>query len=199
MFSLRIAMMNKLSPMHLKTICNILDPETHEDDDEDKMGCNFTDIYLKKKENVNCVLELLGEYEFKIRRPSAKLLTFLLQNRPREMQDIILLSHMGVSRFMDVLADTREVLRNDALILLFHLTQGNANLQKIVAFENCFDILLDILCIEGYSDGGIIVEDCLKLMLNLLRNNPSNQTFFREGSYIQKACPFFRTNNQGKR
>ncbi|XP_040567432.1 general vesicular transport factor p115 [Lepeophtheirus salmonis] len=175
----------------LETICNILDPETHEDDDEDKMGCNFTDIYLKKKENVNCVLELLGEYEFKIRRPSAKLLTFLLQNRPREMQDIILLSHMGVSRFMDVLADTREVLRNDALILLFHLTQGNANLQKIVAFENCFDILLDILCIEGYSDGGIIVEDCLKLMLNLLRNNPSNQTFFREGSYIQKACPFF--------
>ena len=36
-----------------------------------------------------------------------------------------------------------------------------------------------------------MVEDCLKLMLNLLRNNSSNQTFFREGSYIQRISVFF--------
>ncbi len=31
-----------------------------------------------------------------------------------------------------------------------------------------------------------MVEDCLRLLLNLLRNNPSNQTFFKEGSYISR-------------
>lgn len=107
------------------------------------------------------------------------------------MQDIILASRLGVSHLMDVLLDTREVLRNDTLLLLFQLTKGNANLQKIVAFENCFDKLVDIIQVEGYSDGGIVVEDCLRLTLNLLRNNTSNQTFFREGSYIQRVTPFF--------
>ncbi len=119
-------------------------------------------------------------------------MTNLLLNKPREMQELILGSHMGVSRLMDVLVDPREVLQNDALLLLIQLTKGNANLQKIVAFENAFDKLVDIIHNEEYSDGGIVVEDCLRLMLNLLRNNPSNQTFFREGSYIQRVAPFFQ-------
>ena len=50
-----------------------------------------------------------------------------------------------VSRLMDVLVDAREVLRNDALLLLIQLTKGHANLQKIVAFENAFDKLCDIM------------------------------------------------------
>ena len=73
------------------------------------------------------------------------------------MQDVILGSRMGVSRLMDVLVDSREVLRNDALILMIQLTKGNSNLQKIVAFENAFDKIVDIVEVEGYSDGGIVV------------------------------------------
>ena len=55
-----------------------------------------------------------------------------------------------------------------------------SSFQKIVAFENAFERLLNIVSVEGNSDGGIIVEDCLSLLLNLLRNNLSNQNFFRE-------------------
>lgn len=78
-----------------------------------------------------------------------------------------------------------------ALLLLNQLTKGHANIQKIVAFENAFERILDIIVEEGASDGGIVVEDCLLLLLNLLKNNASNQNFFKEGSYIQRMTPFF--------
>lgn len=37
----------------------------------------------------------------------------------------------------------------------------------------------------------MIVGDCLRVMLTLLKNNTSNQTFFKEGSYIKHLAPFF--------
>ena len=66
-------------------------------------------------------------------------------------------------------------------MLLIQLTKGNANIQKIVAFENAFDRICDVISQEGAIDGGIVVEDCLLLMVNLLRGNYSNQNFFKEG------------------
>ena len=38
--------------------------------------------------------------------------------------------------------------------MLQQLTKGNAAIQKIVAFENAFERLLDIITEEGSSDGG---------------------------------------------
>lgn len=87
---------------------------------------------------------------------------------------------VGVSRLMDLLSDQREVIRNEGLLLIINLTKSNANIQKIVAFENAFDRALEIIASEDYSKGHIIVEDCLRLILNLLRGNNSNQNFFRE-------------------
>jgi len=70
------------------------------------------------------------------------------------------------------------------ILLLIAISKNNANIQKIIAFENGFDRILVIIKDEGYSDGGPVVEDCLHLFLNLLRNNNSNLTFFREGKKI---------------
>lgn len=130
------------------------------------------------------------------------------------------------------------------MLLLQQLTKGNAAIQKIVAFENAFERLLDIITEEGSSDGGridfrcggflflelslystihtlvflckhnikiiiydmsrhpssfpcagIVVEDCLLLLLNLLKNNSSNQNFFKEGSYIQRMKPWFEVGD----
>ncbi|XP_057285864.1 general vesicular transport factor p115 isoform X6 [Pezoporus wallicus] len=135
------------------------------------------------------------EFDFHVRWPGVKLLTSLLKQQGPQVQQIILVSPMGVSRLMDLLADSREVIRNDGVLLLQQLTKSNAAIQKIVAFENAFERLLDIITEEGNSDGGIVVEDCLLLLQNLLKNNNSNQNFFKEGSYIQRMKPWFEVGD----
>lgn len=67
---------------------------------------------------------------------------------------MVLVSAMGLSKLMDLLSDSREVIRNDVLLLLIQLTKGNANIQKIVAFENAFDRIFDVIKDEGMADGG---------------------------------------------
>ncbi|XP_071391927.1 general vesicular transport factor p115 isoform X3 [Centroberyx affinis] len=185
----------------LDTLYNIICNDEEEEQDEnaqkqaDDLGAQFTDKFIQDSENVTLLLTLLEEFDFHVRWPGVKLLTALLKNQCAQVQGVILVSPMGVSRLMDLLADSREVIRNDGLLLLQQLTKGNAAIQKIVAFENAFERLLDIITEEGSSDGGIVVEDCLLLLLNLLKNNSSNQNFFKEGSYIQRMKPWFEVGD----
>ncbi|XP_059475287.1 general vesicular transport factor p115 [Neocloeon triangulifer] len=183
----------------MDALCNVMSPETFEEEEErghDSVGGQFTEIFIKQPDNVSLVLGLLEEFEFHIRWPAVKLLSSMLTHRPRQVQELVLISPMGVSKLMDLLSDSREVVRNDALLLLIALTKGNANIQKIVAFESAFDRLLEVINSEGGLDGGIVVEDCLLLMLNLLKANPSNQNFFKEGSYIQRLQPMLQPGSE---
>ncbi|XP_072351331.1 general vesicular transport factor p115 isoform X1 [Scyliorhinus torazame] len=183
----------------LDTLCNLISNDVEEEEPEenaqktnsDDLAGQFAEIYIKNQENLTLLLSLLEEFDFHVRWPAVKLLTALLKNQGPQVQQIILVSPLGVSRMMDLLADSREVIRNDGLLLLQQLTKANAAIQKIVAFENAFERLLDIITEEGMSDGGIVVEDCLLLLLNLMKNNSSNQNFFKEGSYIQRMKPWF--------
>jgi len=45
---------------------------------------------------------------------------------------------------------------------------------------------------------GVVVEDCLLLLLNLLKNNVSNQNFLKEGSYIQRLPIYFDLKQSDK-
>ncbi|XP_040892003.1 general vesicular transport factor p115 isoform X3 [Toxotes jaculatrix] len=174
---------------------NVSVPDENAQKQADDLGTQFTEKFIQDPEHVTLLLTLLEEFDFHVRWPGVKLLTALLKNQGAQVQGIVLVSPMGVSRLMDLLADSREVIRNDGLLLLQQLTKGNAAIQKIVAFENAFERLLDIITEEGSSDGGIVVEDCLLLLLNLLKNNSSNQNFFKEGSFIQRMKPWFEVGD----
>ncbi|VDO65912.1 unnamed protein product [Schistosoma margrebowiei] len=126
-----------------------------------------------------------------IRRNAMRLLTVLSINRLKDTQNALLQCRTGVSKLVDILSDTHEVLRNDVILLLTELTKANANIQKIVAFENAFDWLLKIIYSEGLCDGSVVVEDCLRLLFQLLDGNPSNQVLFAEGNFIQRLSLLF--------
>lgn len=101
------------------------------------VGEQFTEIFIKFPDNVGVILSLLDESSFRVRWSAVKLLSNLTMNklvsltvcfsrsvihliysslnvlRPKEVQEIILISPMGVSKLMDLLGENREVIRND--------------------------------------------------------------------------------------
>lgn len=119
-------------------------------------------------------------------------------------QNAVMSDPLGVPSLMDLLSDSREIIRNEVrsrgarlthsqsvlirpllslsqgLLLMIELTKSNTAIQKIVAFENAFEKLSEIIREEGASDGGIIVADCARLLGNLLNGNTSNQNYYRE-------------------
>jgi len=161
------------------------------EDREKRAEVGFSKVVVSNHDNVAYLLELLEEFDFQVRRPATIVLWTLLQNCREETQEAILVSPMGISRLMDLLVDSREVIRNDAILVLYELTHANKQIQKIVAFENAFDRLLAIIQVEGYSEGGIVVLDCINVLQNLLFDNNSNQSFFREANLIHCLLPFF--------
>lgn len=176
----------------LETLWNILEVERGDfRRDETLMETHFAEEFLENSKNIGLLLELLERLDFTIRRHTTCLLNCLLFHKRAEVQEKILVQPMGISKMMDLLSDGTEIIRNDALLLLIELTKSNKQIQKIVAFENAFDRLLAIIRDEGYSDGGIIVQDCIVILHNLLIDNNSNQSYFREASLINQLVPFF--------
>ncbi|KAF0403962.1 vesicle tethering protein [Gigaspora margarita] len=167
-------------------VLNILCTPDEQQDPAVDLGVRFTDEIVHDSANINLLLDLLQEYDFYVRFHNVQLLGTLLSIRPDRVQDCILTAPMGISRLMDLLDDRREIIRNESLLLLIALTENNADIQKIVAFENAFERLLEIIAEEDGLNGGIIVQDCMQLTHNLLRYNVSNQNFFRETSCIQR-------------
>ncbi|XP_057810431.1 golgin candidate 6-like [Salvia miltiorrhiza] len=138
-----------------------------------------SDLLSREVENISLLLSLLSEEDFYIRYYTLQLLTALLTNSPTRLQEAILTIPRGITRLVDMLMD-REVIRNEALLLLTYLTREAEEIQKILVFEGAFEKIFSIIIEEGGSEGGVVVQDCLELLNNLLRNNTSNQVLLRE-------------------
>ncbi|KAL7752627.1 Vesicle-mediated ER to Golgi transport protein [Sorochytrium milnesiophthora] len=172
----------------LETLKILLSPgknaQQQSPDGERDLGAQFCDVFVQDPANVSRVLLLLEDYDFYVRYDTLQLLSILLKQNAHEVQMGVLTSPMAVSKLMDLLEEKRDAVRTEAILLLIALTQSNADIQKIIAFENAFERLFGLILDANIEP--ITVQDCLTLMLNLLRHNVSNQNFFRETSCVQR-------------
>ncbi|KAG1472429.1 hypothetical protein G6F56_001544 [Rhizopus delemar] len=152
----------------------------------DERGYKFTDYFIEDSNNVTVLVDILEEFDFYVRYNTLKLLSTLLSNRGKRIQECILTNPMGISRLVDLLDDKRDIIRNEGLLLLIGLTRNNTEIQKIVTFQATFEKLLYVIEEQEGISGDIVVQDSLTLMHNLLRYNVSDQVYFRETSCIQQ-------------
>ncbi|KAL7074236.1 hypothetical protein ACQ4LE_006631 [Meloidogyne hapla] len=153
------------------------DPQQVSADDE--IGDRLAELMLQRANFMASLVKLLACNDFAVRRNTVKLLTSLLRHRPTSVQQAII-SQRGVSNIVDLLNDKREVIRNNVVLMLSELSRGNSQIQQLLYFENAFQLLFEVISQEPLES--IVIEDCLFVMLNLLRKNASNQVGFREAN-----------------
>ncbi|KAI8957580.1 p115 like vesicle tethering protein [Daldinia sp. FL1419] len=187
----------------LETLLMLFNPNQESPEASEEIALWLADEFTQRQENITLLLDFLETNDFYSRLYSLQLLLAILSARTERTEICVFTAPLGISRLVAVLDDRREAVRNEALTLLTYLTPSSPDIQKLVAFSNVFGRVFTIIAAEGsLSEGDRIVEDCLILLANLLRLNPSNQSLFREEAYIPQLAKLlestYRTGKEGE-
>ncbi|KAI8201219.1 Intracellular protein transport protein USO1 [Colletotrichum sp. SAR 10_66] len=173
----------------LETLLMLFSPNEDSPEASEEIALWLADEFTMRQENITLLLDFLDSSDFYSRLYSLQLLAAILSARTERTEECVFTAPLGISRLVAVLDDSREAVRNEAITLLTYLTPSSTDIQKLVAFENAFDRVFNIIISEGsLSEGDRVVEDCLILVANLLRRNPSNQSLFRESGGIRRLA-----------
>ncbi|BFZ55034.1 Vesicle-mediated ER to Golgi transport protein [Savitreella phatthalungensis] len=140
----------------------------------------IADEFTLRPENVLSLLDVCASTNHYVRLQALQVMACVLECRPTQLQDCIMSSADGIGTLVGILDDAREQIKFEALLLLVRLAKGHTDIQKRIAFENALDKVRMIIDDEGGLAGGVPVTDCLLLLHNLVEDNASNQSWFRE-------------------
>lgn len=180
----------------LETLLLLFAKDETNPESSDDIALWLADEFTQKQENLTILIDLLESPDFYTRLYTLRLLAAILENRPERAQECVYTAPLGISRLASILDDKRDAIRNEAILLLVRLSDGHQDVQKIIAFENAFDRIFSIIDVEGGVDDGIIVQDCLQLLTNLLAYNASNQVLFRETGFVPKLYKLFNVEGE---
>jgi hypothetical protein len=173
----------------LETLLMLFNPNETSPEASEEIVLWLADEFTQRQDNITLLLDFLDTNDFYSRLYSLQLLSAILASRTERTEECILTAPLGISRLVAVLDERRDAVRNEGLSLLTYLTPNSFELQKLVAYENAYDRIFNIIKLEGsLSHGDRIVEDCLILLANLLRLNVSNQSYFRETGCVPKLA-----------
>lgn len=154
----------------------------------DQFSLWIADAITQSDELVHLLIQLLDTGNFHIRLYTIQLLEAVVATRPTRSRSAIISLPTGVSTLVTLLEDIHEPIRDEAILLLMAVVNESSHVQVLVAFENIFDRLFDIIQEEGGLRGSIVVNDCLSLIHNILKYNTSNQTLFLETGNLPKLA-----------
>jgi hypothetical protein len=178
----------------LETLLMLFNPNPNSPEASDEIALWLADEFTQRQENITLLLDFLDTNDFYSRLYSLQLLSAILSARTERTEECVFNARLGISRLVGILDDRRDAIRNEAITLLTYLTPTSLEIQKLVAFENAFDRVFNIVQADGgLAEGGQVVEDCLILLANLLRLNSSNQALFRETGCIFRLSKLLET------
>ncbi|KAK6875375.1 Intracellular protein transport protein USO1 [Candida tropicalis] len=164
-------------------------PLLMEDVSLDQLSLWIADALIQDHDTLVQLIENLSEAsDYHTKLYTIQLLESLTASRGSRTKETLLTIPTAMSTICSLLNDSNEPVRNEAILLLMALVNDNFNIQKLVAFENTFETLFDIIEEEGGIRGSILVQDCLTLITNLLQFNASNQKFFLETQCVPKLA-----------
>ncbi|ETS79198.1 hypothetical protein PFICI_09051 [Pestalotiopsis fici W106-1] len=178
----------------LETLLMLFDPNQDSPEASEDIALWLADEFTQRQENVTLLLDFLETNDFYSRLYSLQLLSAVLSARADRTEACVFAAPLGISSLVAVLEDRRDAVRNEAVSLLTYLTPTSPDIQKAIAFQGAFQRIFAIIAAEGgLSEGDRIVEDCLVLLVNLLRLNQSNQYTFREEGYIANLSQLLKS------
>lgn len=153
----------------LETLLMLFNPDQNSSEASEDIALWLADEFSQRQDNITILLDLLDQPDYYARIYSLQLLTAISSSRPERTQECILQAPLGTARLVGVLDDARDAVRNAALLLLVDLTNvSQTELQKLIAFEDAFQRIFNLIQGEGgLAEGGIVVQDCLSLLANL--------------------------------
>ncbi|PSK41773.1 Intracellular protein transport protein USO1 [Elsinoe australis] len=172
----------------LETLLMLFNPDPDSPEASEDISLWLADEFSQRQDNITILLDLLEVPDYYARMYSIQLLTSISSARPERTQQCILSAPLGTARLVGVLDDGREAIRDAALLLLVDLTSvSQTDLQKLIAFEDVFLRIFKLMEAEGgIAEGGIVIQDSLSLLANLIRHSSSNQSLFRETGCLPK-------------
>ncbi|KAI5240536.1 hypothetical protein E4T43_06006 [Aureobasidium subglaciale] len=178
----------------LETLLMLFEPDRESPEASEDIALWLADEFSQRQDNITILLDLLDQPDYYARIYSIQLLTAISTSRPERTQECILQAPLGTARLVGVLDDGRDAVRNAALLLLVDLTNvSQTELQKLIAFEDAFQRTFNLIQAEGgLSEGGIVAQDCLSLLANLIRHSHSNQALFRESGCIPRLLDLIK-------
>ncbi|KAL2869338.1 putative intracellular protein transport protein (UsoA) [Aspergillus lucknowensis] len=180
----------------LETLLMLFSPDESSPEASDEIALWLSDEFTQRQDNITALLDLLDTRDFYSRLYSLQLMFQISSARPERTQECILTAPLGIPRLVSALGDSREPVRNEALLLLIALTPASEEFQKLVAFENAFELICSLMESEGgLTHGSEVIEDCLSLLANLLKLNIPNQSYFRETGCIQRLAKLLAEAN----